>query len=144
MTGLRMPAVLQIALLVCLSTAGLGKEAKFDLPAAFVRVTVVDGDTVRLVPTSRTAGQTIRIFGLDTPETHGKCDAEKQRAATAKDRLTQLVARGVRVSTNLLLDKYGRHVASLYDRDGRNIAEVMVSEGLARFYNGEGARQGWC
>lgn len=118
--------------------------AHFNLPQTFIRVQPVDGDTVRMVPSTRTDGFTLRIFGLDTPETHGKCEAETNGAAAAKARLAQLVTPGVRVVSDLVKDKYGRYVAALYMRDGRNVAEVMVKEGLARFYNGVGARKGWC
>jgi endonuclease YncB( thermonuclease family) len=39
-------------------------------------------------------------------------------------------------------DRYGRTLAVVL-ADGRDVAEVLIGEGLAREYHG-GRREGWC
>lgn len=80
-------------------------------------LTVVDGDTVNF------AGQSIRLVGFDTPETYrAECASERRLGEAATDRLRDLA--------RLMLD-------------GRDVADIMVGEGLARRYSG-GHRQSWC
>ncbi|KIN69887.1 Thermonuclease [Sulfitobacter noctilucae] len=103
------------------------------------RLTVVDGDTVRL------AGETIRLVGFDTPETYrAQCDAERARGDAATERLRELLARAssARLAYLPRRDQYGRDLAQLM-LDGQDVADVMVREGLARRYSG-GHRQSWC
>lgn len=102
-------------------------------------VTVVDGDTVRL------AGQAIRLIGFDTPETYeAQCAAERDLGEAATDRLRDLLARASSAQLAYLprRDQYGRELARLV-LDGRDVADIMVGEGLARRYTG-GHRQSWC
>ena len=97
---------------------------------------VIDGDTIDV------DGARFRLVGLDTPETYrARCDYELAlgRAATAR-----LVGSGSHLDLAVLpgRDKYGRGLARLFV-GGRNIAEILTSEGLARAYEG-GRRQSWC
>ena len=41
-------------------------------------------------------------------------------------------------------DRYGRTLAIVRDRAGRDLARIMIAEGLARPYDGRGRRLGWC
>ena len=103
------------------------------------RLTVVDGDTVRL------AGDTIRLVGFDTPETYrAQCDAERVRGDAATERLRELLDQATAAQLAYLprRDQYGRDLAQLM-LDGQDVADVMVREGLARRYSG-GHRQSWC
>ena len=103
------------------------------------RLTVVDGDTVRLT------GDTIRLVGFDTPETYrAQCDAERAHGAAAAERLRELLARAssARLAYLPRRDQYGRDLARLI-LDGRDVADIMVGEGLARRYCG-GQRSPWC
>ena len=100
---------------------------------------VVDGDTVRA------RGDKFRLVGFDTPETYKpRCEYELALGRAATNRLRQLMA-SVRSVDLVILpgrDKYNRGLARLYV--GRNdVADILVSEGLARRYNG-GRRQSWC
>ena len=100
---------------------------------------VVDGDTVRA------RGDKFRLVGFDTPETYKpRCEYELALGRAATNRLRQLMA-SVRSVDLVILpgrDKYNRGLARLYV--GRNdVADILVSEGLARRYNG-GRRQNWC
>lgn len=106
-------------------------------PALGSDLTVVDGDTVRL------GDERIRIIGLDAPELHGHCRAEKRLAIRARDRMAQLIAGDhVEVIRSLRKDKYRRTLA-IIRVNGVDVARVMIIEGLARPYHGE-RRQSWC
>ena len=100
---------------------------------------VVDGDTVRA------RGDKFRLVGFDTPETYKpRCEYELALGRAATNRLRQLMASVRNVDLVILpgRDKYNRGLARLYV--GRNdVADILVSEGLARRYNG-GRRQSWC
>ncbi|MEL6959116.1 MAG: thermonuclease family protein [Pseudomonadota bacterium] len=102
-------------------------------------LTVVDGDTVSL------SGQSIRLLGFDTPETYrAECASERRLGDAATDRLRDLLARASSAELAYLprRDQYGRDLARLMV-DGRDVADIMVGEGLARRYSG-GQRQSWC
>jgi len=99
---------------------------------------VVDGDTVKLAGFGN-----IRLVGVDTPELRSTCEAERVLARRARDRATELLTGGVPViEWSRERDKYGRPMARIRI-DGRDLGEVLVSEGLARPYDG-GAREPWC
>lgn len=91
-------------------------------------IAVVDGDTLRV------DRRLVRLIGLDAPELHGACAAR---------RLAELVQGGVTLHPHGR-DRYGRTLALVFDADGRNLATVLISEGLARRYDGRGPRSGWC
>lgn len=110
-------------------------------------VRVIDGDTivVRLnvwLEQEKTAR--IRVRGIDTPETRGRCHEEIELAKRAKEFTENLIPPGARVQvTRIGYDKYGGR----YDGDvmvsGRSLRDLLIAEGLARPYSG-GKRQGWC
>ena len=100
---------------------------------------VVDGDTIWM------AGQNIRIADIDTPETHDfSCPEEKALGDRATQRLHQLVNSGT-VTLEPIgdrdVDGYGRKLR-LVMVDGTSVGDTLVSEGLARYY--EGGKQPWC
>ena len=104
---------------------------------------VVDGDTLDLKCEGRQT-ERIRLMGYDTPETYyAECPAEKRLGDEATARLRRLsasqpVTRVARSGT----DRYDRALASIW-LGGTDLAETMVSEGLAVRYNG-GTRINWC
>lgn len=107
------------------------------VPAAAETWRVIDGDTIIH------EGQTIRIMGLDAPELHPRCTAEAVMAAQARARLAELLAEGFTVEPHGQ-DRYGRVLAVVRTARGLDVAHVMISEGLARRYDGRGPRQPWC
>lgn len=143
--GALLPATLLVLLGLWLYDPDTLTQATANVPASGVdtinpsRLTVVDGDTVRL------AGADIRLVGFDTPETYrAQCDAERARGDAATDRLRELLARAssARLAYLPRRDQYGRDLARLM-LDGRDVADIMVEEGLARRYSG-GQRGSWC
>jgi micrococcal nuclease len=112
-------------------------QSAFDMCGEGKRVTcVVDGDTFWL------KGEKIRIANIDTPEL-GKpaCLDEMERAAKATRRLVELLNGGDLALNREGLDQYGRTLATL-GRDGVDIGDVLVAEGLARTWTGR--RESWC
>jgi micrococcal nuclease len=105
-------------------------------PSAFI---VVDGDTIR-----SPAGIRYRLLGFDAPEIfHAQCDSEYSLGMRAKARLEDLIAGGnARLVESGKLDRYARALAVL-TINGRDVAETLVQEGLARRYFGR-RRQSWC
>ena len=87
----------------------------------------------------------VRLINVDTPEMHGDCDSEIQRANMARDRLMQLAPRGTLVELkNIKDDKYpGRIDANVILPDGRDVGDILIKEKLGRTYNG-GRRASWC
>lgn len=99
--------------------------------------TATDGDTLRCGP------KRVRIIGLDAPELHALCPAELTMARAARVRMAELVADGVTLRPRGQ-DRYRRLLAVVVDARGKDVAAVVVGEGLARAYDGRGRRQGWC
>lgn len=100
---------------------------------------VIDGDTFYL------AGEKIRIADIDAPETGGaQCSFEAALGARATARLRELLNEGpfeLRGYRSRDRDLYGRKLRVVV-RDGKSIGETLVSEGLARRWNGR--REPWC
>ncbi|MEK1905715.1 MAG: thermonuclease family protein [Pseudomonas sp.] len=99
-------------------------------PLPQVRVErTVDGDTLRLVD-----GRSVRLIGINAPETahHGR--PAEPFAEAARKRLQALVAAndgrvGMRLGARSK-DHYGRTLAHLYDARGRNLEAQLLAEGL--------------
>ena len=114
--------------LLCVDLAHAFCPQRADLAQVAVRQ-VVDGDTVRLVD-----GRSIRLIGINTPELGRKGHSDEPYAVQAKRRLQALIdASDGRVG--LLYgaqrkDRYGRTLAHLYDRQGRNLEAQLLGEGL--------------
>jgi micrococcal nuclease len=102
------------------------------------RISVYDGDTIRV------NGERIRILGLDTPEygNNARCRSEAVTAEEAKQALRRLIARGDVTISRRGTDRYGRTLARV-TVDGRDVADTLIAQGLARPYGG-GYREGWC
>ena len=99
---------------------------------------VVDGDTIWL------GGKNIRIADIDAPETHEyRCAEEKVLGDRATQRLHQLVNSGpvTLQPVDRDEDSYGRKLR-LVMVNGASVGDTLVSEGLARYY--EGGKRPWC
>lgn len=99
---------------------------------------VVDGDAFWL------GDQKTRITDIDTPElSPPRCEAERIKGEAAKIRLLELLNDGAfsLVTGDRDEDRYGRKLRRVV-RDGQSIGEILISEGLARRW--DGARHPWC
>ncbi len=86
----------------------------------------------------------VRVNGIDTPEMRGKCDQEKQLARQAK-KFTVSQLRGAKKVElrNMKRGKYFRIVADVYV-DDKNLAEMLIEQGLAVTYDGGHKAKEWC
>ena len=127
---------------------------------------VVDGDTVHLTLTKefslpvdfgfnikdtlvlkKAADVDFRLYGINTPETHGK-DATTggQMAAglKAKAELERLLGLGKLRVVSTKPDKYGRYLATIYVTPPKGpelcVNDEMVKGGFAKPYFGEGVK----
>lgn len=102
---------------------------------------VYDGDTVEI--TCGAERLTARLQGFDTPETKApRCAAEAALGLKATMRLRALVRSGPVAIYRQGHDKYGRVLITLTVA-GKDVAGVLIAEGLAHDYHG-GQRGGWC
>lgn len=96
-------------------------------------VAVVDGDTVKLDD-----GRTIRVLGIDTPETrHPSKPVEcfgPEATAFATEVLLNARVRVAEDPTQDATDRYGRTLAYLLLPDGQNYSVAAVQVGVARSY----------
>nr|GFD19721.1 hypothetical protein [Tanacetum cinerariifolium] len=88
-----------------------------------------DGDTLRL-----SDGRSVRMIGLNAPETGKKGQSAQPFAEAAKRRLQTLVDdSGGQVSLRVgeqATDHYGRTLANVYGRNGANLEAQLLAEGL--------------
>lgn len=110
-------------------------------------VDVYDGDTFKIdLPSQHPLfgdDLSIRVLGIDTPEMKGTSDEIKALANQAKNRTQELLGEAdLIVLKNLERGKYFRVVAEVWI-DGESLGETLKEEGLAKDYDGEGARPEW-
>jgi endonuclease YncB( thermonuclease family) len=88
---------------------------------------VIDGDTFQ------SGDETVRLYGVDTPERGEPC------YAAATDRLRKLAGESVRVESGPRAeDRFGRSLYYTYRMDGESIDEMLVREGLAQAWTRDG------
>lgn len=108
---------------------------------------VIDGDTFVAdahVWPGETIEVSIRIRGIDAPEIHSRCLAERAAAERARDRLVQLLGGDSVLIFNIGGGKYyGRVLADVKTSSGDDIGPALLSEALVRPYHG-GHRQPYC
>ena len=110
-------------------------------------VDVYDGDTFKIdLPSMHPLfgdDLSIRLFGVDTPEMKGTSDEVKALAMQAQE-LTEKALKGASKIElwNPQRGKYFRVVSEVWI-DGESLAEMLKAKGLAKDYDGEGARPAW-
>jgi micrococcal nuclease len=110
-------------------------------PAACGVGYVYDGDTFEMHCGSST--RSARLLGFDAPETKSpKCPEEAAWGHRATLRLRQLLTSPDVAIYLQGVEKYGRDLVRV-TVNGRDVAEVMIGEGLAVAYHGE-KRRDWC
>lgn len=97
---------------------------------------IIDGDTLKISNNGQEL--TIRLVGIDTPETVAPGKEVECYGPQASDMLSQLIADSpVRIEHDSIqpeLDRYGRTLAYLYTQDGTFINAQMIKLGFARAY----------
>ena len=110
-------------------------------------VDVYDGDTFKIdLPSMHPLfgdDLSIRLFGVDTPEMRGTSDEVKALAMQAQ----QLTEKALKGASKIELrnpqrGKYFRIVSEVWI-DGESLADMLKAKGLAKDYDGEGARPEW-
>ena len=110
-------------------------------------VDVYDGDTFKIdLPSMHPLfgdDLSIRLFGVDTPEMKGTSDEVKALAMQAQE-LTENALKGASKIElkNPQRGKYFRVVSEVWI-DGESLADILKKKGLAKDYDGEGARPEW-
>ena len=132
MLSLRSKSLLFALTLFAASIAGwwLGDQ-RHSLDAGYRVVDVLDGDTI--VVARGTVRDTIRLLGIDTPETHHPTKPVQCFGPEASDYTTRrLSGRVVRLEDDVEThDIYGRHLAYVYV-DGKRFDDELLEKGYAR------------
>ncbi len=96
-------------------------------------LSVIDGDTVQLQIDGQQ--ETIRVLGIDTPETeHSSRGAECYGAEASAYAQELLADTSVHIQTDSsqdMRDKYDRVLAYIQMEDGTDFGEVMITQGYA-------------
>jgi micrococcal nuclease len=136
-----------VALLVIAAAAVAESRRTVTGPVRANLVRVVDGDTVEVLARiwpDHYVETLVRLADIDAPELRGRCAEEIALAERAKARLAALLAGNRLQLVDVHYGKYaGRVVARVLTEDGRDVAQILLAEKLARPYAG-GRRAFWC
>lgn len=129
----KMPAVIAALLLMPWGGSGQPNEPSIVLPAECIRV--IDGDTI-VVRSSILYH--VRLIDCWAPESRTKNTAEKAKGLLSKARMAELAQKGNKLTVAIpigddLSDSItlGRILGRVWLEDGRELSEIMVTEGLA-------------
>jgi micrococcal nuclease len=125
------------AALVALGLSLLLRDGGSGSASAARVVRVVDGDTLKVTVDGRE--QSVRLLGIDTPETHKPGVAVECGGPQATASMERLAPAGTRVSLEAdpgqdRVDQYGRLLAYVRLPDGRLAEEAQVAAGWATVY----------
>lgn len=109
---------------------------------------VIDGDTLDIALHHDEAGKIfkhrIRLYGIDTPEKHPPLsNPERNKEIEASKKAHDALAQRLKENDNLVIalfhkfDKYGRLMATFYDKQGEDINKWMITSGYAQEYFGK-------
>lgn len=105
-------------------------------PGLYLVQDVSDGDTIRVQIVGKT--ETVRLIGIDTPETKDPRVGVQCFGISASKKMTELVRnKWVRLEADTQSDdrdRYGRLLRYVYLEDGTFINEQMVAQGYAFAY----------
>ena len=137
-----------LAAVAFFATSATAQTIKGPVSAKVVRV--IDGDTLvvdaNVWPNIVVQRISVRVDGIDTPERHGKCDAEKQLAESAKLMMADLFIPGSVVDLRNVRDgKFaGRVLGDVSSDLAGDWAQTITAAGLAVEYHGKGEKNDWC
>lgn len=136
-------AALIAAATIGLSVVGWAGEYRWRV------VGIIDGDSLRVeipgIP-EELSPMIVRIRGIDAPEagSKAKCEYEADLAIRATEMLEALLRGGTPVFSSPGWDKYGGRILATVTVNGQNVGDRLIAAHLARAYDGQGARLGWC
>lgn len=110
----------------------IGYGATRELYGAYEVIRVVDGDTI--VVDIDDIETTVRLIGVDTPESVHPDSKENSEEGTEASEYTKSLLGGTSVYLeydSFKTDSYGRTLAYVYLEDGRMLQEVLLEEGYA-------------
>jgi len=96
---------------------------------------IIDGDTITIAKDGKPI--TIRLMGIDTPETVDPRKPVQCFGKEASDKTKELLAgKNVHLEydPDQLLDKYGRMLAYVFLSDGTDVNKLLVKQGYAHEY----------
>ena len=101
---------------------------------------IIDGDTIEALIDlgfEIATRKTIRLYGIDAPETRGGLKEEKEAGLRAKKRLQELLeaSGGEFKLVSHGLGKFGRCLGELFIGK-QSINEQLINEGLVKKYDG--------
>ena len=110
-------------------------------------VSVYDGDTFKIdlqgVHPIFGDDVSVRVNGIDTPEITGESDEVEALARKARDFVQAKLEAATQIELrNPQRGKYFRILADVYV-DGASLAQILKDEGLAKAYDGKGAKPTW-
>lgn len=136
--------MIRAAVIAAAMVVGVAAHAAPPVPPVFLHVhAVVDGDTIKVIDGERIVS--VRFRGIDAPEMRGRCPEERQLAREARNVVYRATLAGV-----WLRDRkpggggFGRDLATVHGADGEDVGELLVTEMLARPYDGKSKRKSWC
>jgi len=109
---------------------------------------IIDGDTVDIALHSDDTGKIfkhrVRLFGIDTPESHPPLsNPDRLKEMEAAKEAKEALKKRLEENDNLVIahfhkfDKYGRLMATLYDKQGDDINKWLITSGHAEEYFGK-------
>jgi len=109
---------------------------------------IIDGDTVDIALHSDDTGKIfkhrVRLFGIDTPESHPPLsNPDRLKEMEAAKEAKEALKKRLEENDNLVIahfhkfDKYGRLMATLYDKQGDDINKWLITSGYAQEYFGK-------
>ncbi len=114
----------------------ISKEAELNQPGLYPIAHFVDGDTIAIKMNGAT--ETVRMIGVDTPETHRPNTPVQCFGPQAADFTKNLIgASSVRLQADSLdtnRDRYGRLLRYVYLPDGTLVEEKLITQGYGFAY----------
>ena len=131
-------------LLPARANAQFSNILKHPIEAKVIRV--IDGDTIVVnaqIWLKQTVETSVRLRDIDAPELRGGCKEEKELAIKAKEFVEEATGELVTLK-NVGFGKFaGRVLADVILSNGKDLAELLLENNLARLYQGD-KRQSWC
>ncbi len=129
-------AVIALALLDRLGLFGVNRSGDWDIyhDRTFTVARVIDGDTIVLdMPDGESRRTTVRLWGVDTPETV-KPNHPVEHFGREASRFTASTLKGHKVRIELeqssTRDKYNRLLAFVYLPDGGMLNRMLIAQGF--------------